>query len=232
MIIVSLANKNYKDRLLLSMKQSKRFGYDTIPYDIGGLGFGKKYTINSTILALNVKSKAHICLSKPAIMLDAFDEADETLMYLDSDAFLIDNIDEVDTDDYDIGVTYQGGEHRTFINAGVLFIRQTEKARKFLEMWIDRVDAVTEVMERIPKKRIGDNILLNELVFSYVTMGGYLKNKVHLVDDIRVKFFDASVYNNIRTAFNTKPVPDTTKVIHIAGGSYERFKEVIRIWGQ
>lgn len=231
MIIVSLADKNYKERLLHSMLQSQRFGYSTIPYDIGGLGFGKKYTISASILELDVRAKAHICLSKPTIMLDAFDEADETLMYLDADAFLVDTIDEVDTDDYDIGVTYQGGEHRTYINAGVLFIRQTDKARRFLEMWIDRVHNVNEVMERVESHRIGDNILLNELVFSYIKRGGRLKNKVHLVDDIRVKFFDASVYNNIRTAHNTKPVPDTVKIVHVCGVFEERFQEVISTWG-
>lgn len=235
MIIVSLADAKYKERLLVQMRQSQKFGYDTLPYDMGGLGFGKCWNISKDVDSVDVRAKSKICMSKPAILLDAFDddEYNETMVYLDADAFIVKSIDEIDTDDYDIGVTYKGGETKTYVNAGVLFVRQTDKARAFLNLWLAKIACVEHKLKSVNKNQIGDQIFLNDLLFAYVRKGKLL-NTVQDVAGVRVKFFDYRDYNNFKLSRASdgvlKKVPKRTKIVHLCNQREEAFHMAVKKW--
>ena len=236
MIIVSLADAAYRPRLLVSMRQSQKFGYDTVPYNMGGLGFGKTHIVSTDVDALAVRPKSKITMSKPGILLDAFDETEETIVYLDADAFIVKPIDEIDSDDYDIGVTYKGGEKTTYINAGVIFIRHTDKARTFLEMWMEEIRGVEERMKSVPRAKqrlMGDQMLLNDLIFSHVEKGKLL-NTVQDVAGVRVKFFDYRDYNNFRLSQHAdgvlKQIPKRTKIVHLCNQGEEAFHKAVKKW--
>jgi hypothetical protein len=232
MIVVSLANAEFKDRLLFSMRQSQKFGLDTLPYDMGGLGFGKKYEAPKGFSGLPLSPRSKLCMLKPRIMLDALNSTDETVVYLDADAFLVKPIPEIETGNYDVGVTYKGGERNTYINAGVLFFRQTVAARKFLHMWLDLIEDVDAKMKTVKSHQIGDQIFLNDLVFSHVPKGQLL-NKVKLVDDVRVKFFDYRDYNNfslVRFGEEPKPIPSNTRIVHLRHTNPDTYLEVKDKW--
>lgn len=212
------------------MKQTAKFGYKTRIYDVGDLGFGIQYNIAPEIEALDLRRTAKLCLSKPAIMLDALNSTDEMVVFLDADAFLVNRIDDLIHDDtYDVGVTHKGGKTKTYLNAGVLFFKQNDKSRKFLKMWIDAISKVEEDILTIDApSRLGDNYYLNELVWSYIEKGQQIKNEVRTMSKIRVKFFDYQVYNNFKAT--TKLIPDSTKIIHMSHRSWYVFKSEVKRW--
>jgi hypothetical protein len=233
MIIVSGANATFKDRVEFSMKQATKFGYDMKVYDMGGLGFGKKYELPRGFSSLALSHRSKLLMMKPRIMLDALDSTDETVVFLDADAFLVRPIDEIETDDYDVGVTYKGGERNTYINTGVLFLKQNVNARDLLYQWIDLIEDANAKLKTVNPNRLGDQIFLNDLVFSYVQKGKLL-NTVQRVDGIRVKFFDYHEYNNFNLARDRgkklKPLPSNTRIVHLRHAHADTLQEVIARW--
>jgi hypothetical protein len=225
-----MADAEFRDRLKFSLSRSEKLGYETVSYDMGGLGFGR--SCPGVLEALEVPHRAAICMLKPAVMLDALEKTDETVVYLDADAFLVKNIDDIETDDYDIGVTYKGGEKRTYINAGVLFIKNNQKAREFLKTWIEDISRFDEKLKSVKLNQLGDQIFLNDLVFSYVSKGKLL-NRVKDVNGVRVKFFDYRDYNhhNLVREDNVHPIPESTRIVHLRHTQYDNFKGAISKWG-
>ncbi len=229
MIIVSLADSNYKTRLLVSIKQSELFGYKTRIYDMGGLGFGIKYNISEEIKKLSLRKTAKICLSKPAIMLDALENTDETVIFLDADAFLVDHIDELEEDNYDVGLTYKGGKKNTYLNAGVVFLKQNNNAIRFLNMWLDKIRNVKQDKDTIDNPaRIGDNYYLNDLIFSYIIKGSKIKDTVQSIEGIKVKFFDYKTYNNFR--LRTGDIPSYVKIVHLRHRKQHEYNDAVKQW--
>jgi hypothetical protein len=230
-IILSQADYAFRDRLEFSLSQSEKFGYETVVYDMGGLGYGRECP--GFLECLDVHHRAAVCMLKPFMMLDALEKTDETVVYLDADAFLVGNIDEIETDDYDIGVTYKGGEKRTYINAGVLFIKNNERAKKFLKTWIEDIKRFDEKLRSVDPRQLGDQIFLNDLVFSHVSKGKLL-GRVKDVDGTRVKFFDYRDYNNFNLARKKgrriKPLPSNTKIVHLRQSHPDTLGEVIKQW--
>lgn len=163
----------------------ERMGYDVLVYDLGGLGYGKKF---QTTVSDHANRKIP---GKPLILLDALDsiEPDDFLVWLDSDANVLGKIDEITESDYDIGVTFR----KNSINAGVVFVRHTETAKKFLKSWAEKV-------------RKSDQEALNSLcpVFEEEL------NKVVMRHETKIKVFPCKVYNNF---FFNKP-QDDAKIIH------------------
>jgi hypothetical protein len=238
MLIVSMADAAFKDRVEFSMKQAKKFGYDMRVFDMGGLGFGEPYVAPQSYSSHRLSHRAKMCMIKPRIMLKALDTSDETVVFLDADAFLVKPIDEIETDDYDVGVTYKGGEKRTYINAGVIFFKQTDAARDFLWDWIRMIDDADTKLKKVNPCQMGDQIFLNDLVFSHVSKGPLL-NKVKLVGGTRVKFFDYRDYNHFNLSRNLvvessetqlKPIPSNTRIVHLRHSHPDTYLEVRDKW--
>jgi hypothetical protein len=142
--VVTAADHRMKEYVKFSIEQVKRLGYNLRVFDLGGLEFGWPYHVDSALFAAegyygvinekaNWKSRA---LHKPDILIRAFDtiEEGEWVIYLDADAALLKAVPEI-VGDYDIGVTVRPDKVYGGINAGVLFLRKTERVREFLLQW-------------------------------------------------------------------------------------------------
>jgi hypothetical protein len=186
---------------------SAAHGYETDVYDVGDLGYGTPYPLHF-FDNLPVEKKIKICLTKPSVVLEHFenDGSGETLVYLDGDAFILDNIDEIEDEDYDVGLTYKGGRREQYVNAGVFWLRPTDAALAFMYWWRDEVDTVYEEFKKTPKHRLGDNIFLNQLVWRNIKRGSKCKGLIRDLDGVKVKFFDNKIYNGIDQRPGTKIV--------------------------
>lgn len=182
---VVAGDSNFRRYTKTAKFSCEKFGYEVLVYDLGGLGHGKKF-----ITPVSEQANRKIP-GKPLILLDALDsiEPDDFLVWLDSDATLLDRIDEVTDGDYDIGVTFR----KNSINAGVVFIRNTDSARIFLKLWSERV-------------RKSDQEALNSLcpVFEEEL------NKTVIRNETKIKVFPCKIYNNF---FFNKPQEDA-KILH------------------
>ena len=116
-------------------------------YDLGGLGFGEQLTVYDDSFINNgyyniMNSKSGWCsrgLHKPQMILNT--KFDNMLVYMDSDAYPVSRFDEINTLDFDVGVTVRDGENygkMSRINAGVIFFKNTVKSHEFMLSWRNR----------------------------------------------------------------------------------------------
>lgn len=196
------AFKNFSFRTVIedTSIMAERYGYKVDVYDLGDLGIGELYRVEDESFVRTgfynkevqsgYKSKS---LFKPEIVKRSMKKHDELVVYLDGDAQLCRCIDEVDTNDYDIGVTLRDVKeldsdwHRDhidivkYVNAGVIFFRPTQKARDFVESWA----SLTEQLGN-------DQMALNSLVCP----DDYpMSWSVHVLNGVRVKYFPGKIYN-------------------------------------
>ena len=193
MKILIAGNKNFKSLILKSLEKIKEFNYEPVVYDLGGLGFGKEFRVNKKDLN---RPRLHPLPAtfKPKIIKDCLDniDNDEMLVYLDGDAFLMKNIDEIEYDNYDIGITirteYEMKKYKDCmlvgsINAGVIFLRKTKIIMEFVNIWIDKT-----------MEENSDQLALNILLGDCVDVSKY--DQVVEKDGLKVKLFRTTVYNN------------------------------------
>ncbi len=195
-------HKNFSFRGVIqnTMKKAKEFGYQAVVYDLGALGIGEPFTVQDESFAKKgyydrdvqgaYKSKS---LFKPAMVQYCMNQYKDFVVYLDGDAQLLGNIDEVESQDYDIGVTLRDAsemenewhtEHFEivkYLNAGVIFFNNTKATKDFLERW------------RILTDEVGnDQKALNQLSCPE----DYPEpHSIHLVNGFRIKFFPCKQYN-------------------------------------
>ena len=108
MKVLTGGNLRFKKMIQDSIKRIKQFGYEPVIYDIGGLDLGKKMDVNPIDLVRTNEGKTPIaCRFKPLMIKDCLEntDANELVLYLDADAFLLQRVDELDINDYDIAVT-------------------------------------------------------------------------------------------------------------------------------
>lgn len=214
MVILTAANsdqsKNFKGKIhkgfsflgVISntIEAAKCYGYETKVFDLGTLGLGDKYTVEDQSFSENgfysrevtkgYKSKS---LFKPDIVKICMDQYDDLVVYLDGDAQLCDEIDEINTSDYDIGVTLRDASEMEgewyeshvdivkYVNAGVIFFQPTPLAKEFISKW----DALTSEVGN-------DQMALNSLTCPDERP---IAGNVYIVNGVRVKFFPGKVYN-------------------------------------
>jgi hypothetical protein len=212
-------NFSFKEVIRSTALQAQRCGYTTVVYDLGDLGIGIPYQVTDKSFIENgyyeqevvsgYKSKS---LFKPDIVGLCLREYHQTVAYLDGDAQLLGRIDEVDTADYDIGVTLRAPSelesdwHRTyrevarFVNAGVIFFRPTAAARSFVDNW----KKLTETLGN-------DQMALNQLTCSedYPEV-----NSIVSIDGVRVKYFPGEKYNYY---YFKEGLEDDIKILHFKG---------------
>ena len=183
-----------------TVKKAEEFGYRAVVYDLGALGMGKPFQVEDQAFVekghyehevlKGYKSKS---LFKPAMVKACLEEHQEFTVYLDGDAQLRDCIDEIDSGDYDIGVTLRDKlelkgewyeEHRDivkYVNAGVVFFNPTPATSKFLDEW-----------EQLTEEVGNDQMALNKLTCSdhYPEIGS-----IEIIGGVRVKYFSCLQYN-------------------------------------
>lgn len=199
-----------------TIKKAKEYGYKIDVYDLGSLGIGKKFHIKDETFVTKgyykeepkkgYKSKS---LFKPKMMMLCMEKYNDLMVYLDGDAQLCGNIDAIEGDDYDIGVTLRGPselesewhkEHIDivkYVNAGVIFCNHTPATKKFLDIWQKRTEEAGN-----------DQMALNQLTCPDYYPEVY---SVLTIDGVRIKYFPGELYNYYY--FNQGLVPNI-KIMH------------------
>jgi hypothetical protein len=195
MITVLIAgDANFRPYIENAQRTTEALGYPTVIYDLGDLGFGKKFDGRVS----NIPLQTIPC--KPALMLDALQDIpqDHYLVYLDADAIMQTRIDEI-CEDYDIGVTLRAkpapDPRVSAINAGIVFVRNTAQAKQFLQVWAQRADELN-----------GDQWALNTL--TELTRDDM--DQTVMRGDTRIRCFPCMIYNN----FYFKGDQSQAKIIH------------------
>ncbi|MBN1405753.1 MAG: hypothetical protein JW946_04470 [Candidatus Omnitrophica bacterium] len=186
-----------------SIAQAKKFGYKAAVYDLGGLGFGKPFKVKNKSFQENGyywkikggKGWVTRAFHKIAVVKDCLNNCSDFIVYLDGDAVLAANIDEIEKD-YDIGVTVRPaievnnrkrwyGEKKALwfggVNAGVMFFNNTRAAKVFVSRW-----------EKEAKKLKNDQLAVNSMLDSYLPA---LPGKIINFKGIKIRTFDARIYN-------------------------------------
>lgn len=199
--------------------QAEKFGYVPVVYDLGSLGIGESYLVEDESFVKNGFYKSEVkngykskSLFKPDIVKLCMEKYDDVVVYLDGDAQLCGAIDEIDSDDYDIGVTLRDpceleGEWYDshvdivkYVNAGVIFFRPTPAAKVFIDTWMELTQSVGN-----------DQMALNKLSCpeDYPEVGS-----IHDIGGVRVKYFSGKIYNYYY--FENGLVPNV-KIMHFKG---------------
>jgi len=183
-----------------TVQKANECGYTPVVYDLGALGMGEPFHVGDESFAkkgyyekeviTGYRSKS---LFKPEMVKKCINENNEPTVYLDGDAKLCENIDEILSDDYDVGVTLRDPfelesewhqEHIDivkYVNAGVIFFNPTPATKTFLDTW-----------EKLTDELGNDQMALNKLtcpdfypdIDSILTLNG-----------VRVKYFPGKKYN-------------------------------------
>lgn len=198
---VTAANSSYKQYCSSLLICLEKLGYKTLIYDLGNLGQGIPFKCS-----LSTKSYKTIP-AKPLIIYSALEQVPKGsyLVWLDADVLIRQRIDEIATNDYDLGVTVRKKREKNnkkgTINAGVIVVRHTTFVLEFLDIWA-----------KLSQKREGDQWALNELCSFPINK----TNQTIIKEKLVIKGFPCSVYNN----FYFKKNQDIAKIIH--------FKDVCR----
>ena len=202
-----------------TVEKAKEYGYIPDVYDLGSLGMGKPFQVKDKQFIEKVhyereaikgyKSKS---LFKPDLVRNCINEHEQLTVYLDGDALLCDKIDEIATDDYDIGVTLRDKDELKeewyeelhdivkFVNAGVIFFNHTAATMRFIDTWHDLTEEVGN-----------DQMALNQLTCT----DDYPKEySVETINGIRVKYFPCRKYNNY---YMDQGLDSGIKIMHFKG---------------
>ena len=99
--------------------------------------------------------KEYLFNQKPICILDCSKRINENLVYLDGDAILINPIDEIFKNDFDIGITTvpktiidrENKDYLRILNAGVMFFNlNSKKMQIFIQEWIKKIEIVREFL--------------------------------------------------------------------------------------
>ncbi len=156
--IVTAGTARYRSTIGSTVTACKCFGYKSLVYNLGGLGFGEEWKVSSSDFDGVVPPNTF----KPSLLLHAhqYVATGEIFAWLDGDAVLVNPIDELCSMDFDVAVTLRdveeigstGRRDTDFLNSGVIFFRRTPAALGFLADWQKLCE------------RYGDQEALNELV--------------------------------------------------------------------
>jgi len=213
--------KNFSFRGVIheTIKKAKEFGYKPVVYDLGSLGMGKRFHIKDELFGAKGYYKKEVkkgykskSLFKPEIVKICMEEYNDFTVYLDGDAQLCANIDDIVDDDYDIGVTLRDPselagawyeEHFDivkYVNAGVIFFKPTPAAKKFLNVW----HVITESIGN-------DQQVLNKLTCPDTYPKPY---SIMTINEIRIKYFPCMQYNYY---YFERGLAPNIKIMHFKG---------------
>jgi hypothetical protein len=216
MHIVTAANSNLNYPALLDncVKSARALGYKVLVYDLGGLGKGDpkfKQTDLNPILA---------CWQKPRVMLDALNKVpkDALLVWVDADVIFLRTIDEMDSEDYDVGLLVRDGfrlryeapgrhgeyrqkkatsQFRQKLNTGTMFVYNNPEGRRFLRDWVGCFPAKPPRGRRSLWKH-GDQKYLNDMLIEYWSQQFYYDEIGTKLEDTTLQYHD-TVIKFVRT---------------------------------
>ena len=188
-------------------------------YNFGELPTGKRFHIPFTQGEGSKKGKSIYYPKIPLKQLVVLDmmysnPKDELLIYLDVDTLVNTPIPEIDTDDYDIGITIHPKkihgkgygveafpEKTSYLNAGVIFFRNNDKAKEFVRLWMNN--------SMFHSDNHSDQEGLTFTVKDYDLQEGQVVD----IEGVRVKCFPSYLYNNCWR----QPEVEGIKIRHAAG---------------
>lgn len=212
-------NFSFRGVIQKTIDRAEEFGYTSVVYDLGKLGMGKPLVVEDKSFnekgyyekeVINgYKSKS---LFKPKMVKTCMDEHNDLIVYLDGDAQLCGSLEEVEGDDFDIGVTLRDSdelesewhqEHMEivkYINAGVIFFNPTPAAKSFIDEW-----------EKCTEEMGNDQMALNKLACpeNYPEA-----NSVLTINGVRIKYYPCMQFNYYY--FEEKYEPNI-KIMHFKG---------------
>lgn len=174
MKVIFGANKKFELFFKNLKRQVEDLGYETMPYNFGGLGEGIDWPYEFPELeSPHFSAKIPI---KPDIIKDALERTKDDIVYMDCDIEVLKDFSEVWEEDFDIGVTarvIQGEKLKEFmtvpypnltgyLNAGVIFARYTKRTLGFIKSWKRQMEDTEwgsdqEALTMLLKKKLGDN---------------------------------------------------------------------------
>ena len=202
-LVVIAGDQNFRPYVENADRTTRALGYETLVFDLGGLGMGEPFQGRVSNIPL------HTIPCKPHMLRAALDRvsAGSYLVWLDADAIMQDRIDEIQQD-YDIGVTmrtkFSKDPRVGAINAGIVFVRNTEPAKVFLDVWAQRADQLD-----------GDQSALNDLV----PLTKADRNQVVERQGAQIQVFPCAVYN----FFDFKNDASQAKIIHYKSKHRSRY---------
>lgn len=221
MKIITAADAAYKEMVIGAINMHNQLGYETLVYDLGGLGIGEPFDISddmdmirTTHRTLYTGTNMQKGSFKPKIILHAMmtHPNEKWLAWIDADAFAIKQIHWVTYfRHFDIAVTMRRkGEHAgtphpmwdQYINSGVVIIQNTLAMRKFVMDWIDLVPTTQALSDQEALNVMCDAPKLVEY------------NKLYNINGYSILNLSTDEYNFYY--FPEQP-HDDTKVLHFKG---------------
>ena len=185
-------------------KLDREHGYKTIR---------KPYPGNVYLRVSKIK-RDYLLNQKPLCMLDCAKRVKENLIFFDGDAILINPIDEIFEDNYDIGLTISAKlliERQNYrwiwsVNSGVIFFKLNSKPMQiFIQEWINEIKTYKGVF-----------IMEQTALFNLITKRNrkilYKEYNIGIIKlanlEYRIKTFPTSIYNYIQIGkwYNDKEV--------------------------
>ena len=216
--IITAGTGEYAPMIRRTMENAARFGYKVLPFDLGGLGFGERFDVTRADFKLGVVPPATF---KPRLIKHAISNSEPGLFaWLDGDAVLVGDVEELESAPFDVAVTLREDEQigkthpwTNYLNSGVLFLRSGVRTGAFLDAW------ESKTLE-LPT----DQGALNEVVGPGWTDAQWSASRgtlwqspcgayVHILDCYRWNFWH----------WPQKP-PDDVKVLHYKSGVRSYFK--------
>ncbi len=169
----------------------------------------------------DIRKHEYMLMQKPHCMLDCSKRIKENLIFIDGDATLINPINELFEDGFDIGVTinsYVDIERaakmgiKSPLNSGVLFFTtHSKKIQLFIQEWIDQI----KITRRVWIEQTALSLLIekhNPDIFKKCKKNGNIKiNNIDI--NIRILLFERYNFYKLEKGFDL----NKTKIIHLKG---------------
>ena len=173
-------HKPYKEMVKNLGKSAKELGYDFNVYEVTPEDIGLSFSHNNYYVN---------CSSKPSAIRKALDDYREDIAWVDADCIIKKNFDEA-LINCDVAVTLRKIEERKcgdpyfsgYINTGVVFFRNSNNTRKFLDLWEKEIIKIRS-----------DQRAMNIILLEHSPLEKY--NEIITIDEIRIKILEAQIYN-------------------------------------
>ncbi len=204
--VVTAATKSYEWMLTPLIKQVNKLGYPLIVYDLDDLGYGVNFekTFACSLRGERVKL---IQAWKPAIFLNGYYRAKtDRVMWIDSDSLLVQGVDEMDFDDYDVALTV----NKEDLNTGVWFMNKNFAS----EYWLRKIIKSTARFRGKIYPEGEQHTVRIDMARYYPR---FPRNQLIDHDGMRLRFVPSKVYNNASPKIINGALDPTIKVIHMPG---------------